>query len=191
MNQPTGFQFEIPESDRQQLASVLRCPADDLDANLLPYFAAAQEEYLQMFLGRRVFTRGSDLREYRLLLLIKTAWKRIPSEAEVSALFQTTATQSRSLLRAVLSKYQYELELIVAESLRGIIVNASMQGDSKEYILTSSSANTVESLNLLISSIDSQLVPVSRKADTVSAYVLPASSRRALLEYWGVDEANV
>ena len=97
--------------EKAQLAGILRCDPDALDAVLAPYAAAALEEYARMFIGQRVFTRGSDIHEYRLFLLIKQPLEgRIPDEQQVSDLFQTTATQSRSLIRSVLAKYQYELQ---------------------------------------------------------------------------------
>lgn len=62
-----------------------------------------------MFIGQRVFTRGRDIQEYRLFLLIRGPFgNTIPDDQMVCDLFQTT-TQSRALVRSVMSKYQYEL----------------------------------------------------------------------------------
>ena len=70
--------------EKAQLAGILRCDPDALDAVLAPYAAAALEEYARMFIGQRVFTRGSDIHEYRLFLLIKQPLEgRIPDEQQV------------------------------------------------------------------------------------------------------------
>ncbi|HEY8788095.1 MAG TPA: hypothetical protein VIM10_03025 [Actinopolymorphaceae bacterium] len=91
--------------ERKQLAATLGCDAKDLTKTLKAYGEAASEEYVRMILGQKVFTRGTDIREYRLSLLITHVFGgRLPSEQLISALFQTTATQSRALLRAVMSK---------------------------------------------------------------------------------------
>src|ERR1039458_7388469 len=96
--------------ERDQLAQILACEVSELDQVLSSYGSAALEEYVRMILGQRVFTRGSDILEHRLLLLVKEAFGgRIPDEQRVSALFQLSSTGSRSLIRAVLAKYQYEL----------------------------------------------------------------------------------
>src|SRR5207253_2749865 len=64
---------------------------------LKAYAEAAVLEHIRMFIGQKVFTRGSDIREYRLFLLIDTAFNGfIPDEQTVCALFQCTVTQSRA-----------------------------------------------------------------------------------------------
>src|SRR5437870_118915 len=97
----------LSTEERAQLAGILGCKDAELDATFAPFARAAAEEYARMFLGQRVFTRGSDLREYRLLLLMRDVFKRIPDDQEVSNLFQTTSSQCRSVIRSVISKYQY------------------------------------------------------------------------------------
>jgi hypothetical protein len=83
------------------------------------YADAAAEEYIRMILGQRVFTRGQDIREYRLYLLVKHVFAgKLPTEQQICSLFQTTTTQSRALLRAVMSKYQYELQEAIYDTLR-------------------------------------------------------------------------
>src|SRR5579863_264630 len=97
---PLSFDPNLPIEDREQLARILNVKEPDLDSLLNRVAAAATAEYIEQFLGRKVFTRGSDMREYRLLCLIHQLYGRIPAEGEVSALFQTTTAQSRALLRA-------------------------------------------------------------------------------------------
>jgi hypothetical protein len=83
-----------------------------------------------MFLGQKVFRRGSDILEYRLFLLIEKALEgQIPDEQVVSNLFQTTPTESRSLIRSVMSKYQYQLRGAIEYSIRAILENASKDND--------------------------------------------------------------
>jgi hypothetical protein len=56
---------------------------------------AALREYVELFLGRKVFTRLRDQREYRLLQLIAHVFSNhIPSEATVS-LIPPTADRER------------------------------------------------------------------------------------------------
>ncbi len=98
---------ELTESDQTDLARVLGCTPKELPERLSLYGAAALREYIEMFLGRQFFRRGAEHNEYRLLLLILgPLGKRVPDEREVSKLFQTTTTESRALIRSVMSKYQ-------------------------------------------------------------------------------------
>jgi hypothetical protein len=171
----------LNDEEKAQLAGILHCDAGALDAVLAPYAAAALEEYARMFIGQRVFTRGSDMHEYRLFLLIKQPLEgRIPDEQHVSDLFQTTANQSRSLIRSVIAKYQYELQEAINATLRNAVEAAESDGD--DWAVTVNSENVVESLNRLIGSIDGSLPQIEKKRGTVCSYVLRRSSYTRLCE---------
>ena len=86
-----SVELELTDAERTQLASILGSAPDALDDAIASFATAALEEYARMFLGQRVFTRGSDAREFRLLLLIKHAFaNRFPDDQRISDFFQTT-----------------------------------------------------------------------------------------------------
>lgn len=177
------IEIELPsltDEERAQLSAILEVDDEDLDGELASYVTASSEEYLRMFLGQRVFTRGSDIREYRLLLLIKTALGgRIPGEAEVSRLFQTTESQSRSLIRSVMSKFQYDLHEEIDATLRDLIVDVEheeIDGDLTDVDLVIDSDNLVDELNRRIQAMDGTLPAVQKKRGTASTYVVKPSS---------------
>ena len=62
--------INLSDNEINQLSGILRCEIDDLDNELSKYGNAALEEYIRLFLGQKVFTRGSDFREYRLCFII-------------------------------------------------------------------------------------------------------------------------
>ncbi|WP_217883844.1 hypothetical protein [Halomonas citrativorans] len=97
-------------AEEAEISEILGCSVADLNGKLNSYVSASFKEYLSMVRGQKVFKRGSDMLEYRLFLLIESAFGgTVPDERTVSSLFQTTLTESRSLIRAVISKYQYQL----------------------------------------------------------------------------------
>jgi hypothetical protein len=99
---------QYSDAERDQLADALGCAVKDLDGRLAEFVSAAEEEYVRMILGQHVYSRGQDIKIYRLSLMIKHAFGgQLPTEGQNSAHFQTTASESRSLLRAVRAKYQY------------------------------------------------------------------------------------
>jgi hypothetical protein len=180
------MEIELPvlsSGEKEQLASTLGVDEAGLEDAIGRHVVAAAEEYVRMFLGQRVFTRGSDIREYRLLLLIKHAFNsRIPSEAQVSRLFQTTETQSRSLIRSVMSKFQYELHQEIEATLKDLVRGASEQEDSDEYDLVVDSDNLVDELNRRIQAIDGTLPAISKRRGTASTYVLKPSAHTKLVQ---------
>lgn len=136
-----------------------------------------------MFLGQKVFTRGSDMHEYRLSLLIRKAFNNeIPDEQVVCNLFQTTANQSRSLIRSVMSKYQYDLHSAIEQTLRNELENAEQEDDEGDWILTTNSANVIEALNRRLASIDGSLPQISKQRGSVSSYVIRPSSYQRLAD---------
>jgi len=141
-----------------------------------------------MILGQKVFTRGQDIREYRLFLLIQHVFgKRLPSDKEISGLFQTTATQSRALLRAVMSKFQYELQEAIQGTLADYVRKATQatagQGD---WSVVVDSENVVEALNREIAQLDGTLPQISKARGTVSTYEIANSSYARLKQHFGL-----
>jgi hypothetical protein len=132
------------------------------------------------------------MREYRLFLLIRGLYggQRLPTEDEVSALFQTTSTQSRSLLRAVGSKYQYELSEITQAALRAavdLISQADGAAAGADWHLDATSEYIVEALNRKVGMIDPSLPRLSRAEGTASRYVVKPSTRLALRDAFGLQ----
>lgn len=179
--------MNLTRSEKAQLAATLGCEVKDLPEKLRLFGRAATEEYERMILGQRVFTRGSDMREYRLFLLITNVFNELPDERTISRLFQTTTTQSRGLLRAVMSKYQYELQTAIRETLEATMRSAGRNpSEPDSWNITIDSENVIEALNREISAIDGTLPQISRARGTVSTFDVPNSSYEQLKLRFGL-----
>ena len=55
---PISVSLELTDDEKTQLASILGTTSDGLEEALAPYAQASLDEYVRMFLGQRVFTRG-------------------------------------------------------------------------------------------------------------------------------------
>jgi hypothetical protein len=175
-----------PENEAQ-LAEVLGCTTAQLSTRLAPYASAALVEYVMMFLGQRVFTRGSDMREYRLLLLIQEVMaNRIPDEAFVSRLFQSTTSESRVLLRAVMSKYQSQSHAAAQQSIKNVLEKARFYEDGKVWLITIDNTIIVEHLNRALVEVDGTLERVAKHGQSVSTYDVKPASLDALCKTFGV-----
>lgn len=178
-----GALMDITLGERQQLAATLGCSESAVDGEMKKYSEAATEEYMRMVLGQRVFTRGTDMREYRLYLLIKHVFAgRLPTEQQISSLFQTTTSQSRALLRAVMSKYQYELQDAINGTLRDELKKAQNDPNDGGYLITVDSENVIEAFNRKLAAIDGTLPQITKERNTVSTFVIPNSSHEKLVE---------
>lgn len=180
--------LELDDDDATELARILACQPNELENTLATHATAALEEYATMFLGQKVFKRGSDILEYRLFLLIKHAFgDHIPDEAQVCRLFQITATESRSLIRSVMSKYQYQLHSAVEHSVVGALTAANQDGDGGPFLVTINNANIIEALNLALADVDGTLKQVSKRRGSVSTYEIAPASYARLCEKFNVQ----
>ncbi|WP_141217052.1 hypothetical protein [Rhodococcus sp. 14-2483-1-2] len=175
--------MELSAAERTQLSSAMGCVESDLDAQLGKVSKASEEEYVRMMLGQRVFTRGSDIRVFRLFLLVRHVYEgAIPSPGQVSAVFQTTTSESRSLLRAVRAKYQYELFEAINSSLR-VVVGSSVEsadGDGSRTFQCESE-DLIEALNERVARHDGSLSRVSKVPGSAAAYSMRKSTYSKLV----------
>lgn len=173
-------ELKLKDDEAEQLAGILGIKLGELESAFGFFAAAAVEEYVRMFLGQKVFTRGSDMREYRLFLLIRNAFgNSIPDEQMICALFQCTQSQSRSLLRAVMSKYQYELSSAIATSLKRAVESVHKDGNGT-WVVTVKSENIIAELNKELASIDGGQDEVIRLAGKLATYELQPAAYAAL-----------
>ena len=173
--------LDFTAGERKQLSQILGCTEGELPEKLDSFSKAATEEYVRMVLGQRVFTRGQDVREYRLYLLIRHVFEgQLPTEQQISALFQTTTSQSRALLRAVMSKYQYELQEAIQSSLKAALATASRSNDTEPWTLTVDSENVIEALNRRLAAKDGTLPQIVRARNTITTYEIQNSAYQKL-----------
>ncbi len=181
-------QITLTDSEKSELAAILNCTEAELPAQLRDYASAALAEYVSMILGQKVFRRGSDLLEYRLFLLITKAFgNKIPNEQDVCRIFQATASESRSLIRSVMSKFQYQIKTAIMASMNQVVNAATSQEEGAPYTVTIASRNLVDSLNVLLAERDGSLQPVLKKRGSVSDYQISPASYEALRDILGME----
>lgn len=159
-----------------------------LENCLKPFAIASAKEYATMFLGQKVFTRGVDFKEYRLfLILAKVFNSSIPVETQVSRLFKTTISESRSLIRNVMAKYQDQLNPEIHEILKKIIQSSLQKGkEGNVFSAIIYSSTLVEQLNRILIGINADLPEITKKAGTVSMYEIKEDSFKELLDYFKI-----
>ncbi len=170
-----------------ELSKIIGCQESELENRLKQYSKTALTEFVTMFLGQKVFSRGSDILEYRLYLLVKNVCSGlIPDEQRVCRLFQMTSTNSRSLIRAVMSKYQYLLQDEINNTLKLLIESVKINNEKNELSVGIHNVNLVDEFNKRLIQINSSLPPVRKKQGSVSVYTFKPSSYNELCKEFGV-----
>ncbi|MET4783082.1 hypothetical protein [Glaciihabitans sp. UYNi722] len=182
----------LSREERRQLAHALGCTVGELDGRITSVSEAATREYLAMFLGQEGFSRVDDFLVWRLYLLIDTVFaQRLPSTATVSALFQTTASRSRSLLRSVMSKYQYQLQEAITESLQLLLdASESALDDTAARVVVPGSDILIEALNDRIASRGGDYPSIGKVHGHVNQYRVEKSSFDVLVEILAAERAH-
>jgi|GEM_PF-416437 len=199
-----NFNINLSEEETTLLAQIFQIEPDnpperpigtkdaELEEKVSSISEAAGYEYIRMVLGQKIFTRGQDIKEYRLLLLIKYFfYGSIPDEQMITTLFQTTNTESKSLLRSVLAKYQYELRPSIEHTITNILRNDLTPGENATedvvFYVSNIPVNIIDEMNKTLSSINGALTQISKKRGSLNTFEIANSSCTSLKAYYGIE----
>ncbi|MGC2424208.1 MAG: hypothetical protein WA666_07665 [Nitrospirota bacterium] len=184
--------LNISESKETQLSEILGCSKASLPQMLASYGLAALQEYIDMFLGEKAFSRGSDILEHRLYLLIEKVFdNEIPNEAKVSRLFQKTTSGSRSLIRSVISKYQYRLKSALEHSIKVVVQKVSERyKDKGKYEAEINNLNIVDGINQVLADLDGRIPKIKCKPETGCVYEFTKAAYEKLCTKFEIEPAS-
>lgn len=149
--------------------------------------AAAITEYKEMLLGKGLATRADEIKQHRLFHLVKHYFQgRIPTESEVSLMFQLTESESRALIRNVRTKFRYQLEEEVFSTLK-VIVSSAVLRDTNYFVVIQSD-NVLEELNRVISLNAPQLDPITKARGSARQYQISEDTYNLLSGYYRIGQ---
>jgi hypothetical protein len=172
------------QDERQRLERLFKAKGNaKFSEALQKVVRAALNEYKEMFLGISLPSRAGEIRERRLLHLIKHYFLvGLPSEAEVSSMFQLTRSQSKSLIRNVMTKFHYDLKQEALNTLIKTVDQAKWNANRNEYHVAIQSDVVLNELNRIIGTEIPHLDPVSKVKDMARTYSISKDSRNALVD---------
>ena len=148
---------------------------------------AGLDEYRSMLLGIGLPSRADEIRQHRLFYLIKHYFQgRLPTEAEVSSMFQLTQSQSRGLIRSVMARFRYELEAEIRNTLAAHVRNANLYEDGviREYRVVIQSKYVLDELNRIVGGIAPNLDQIRKVRNTSSTYAISEDTYQKLREHF-------
>lgn len=181
-------ELEIDDGDLARLESATGKTGEALQDVLPKHAQAALTEYVAQYVGRRALSRGTDILEHRLHLLIRHAFdNEVPTEAQVSDLFQTTAAQSRTLIRNTLSRYRFDLATALEATVKATL-EAAKPGKGV-FLLEIKSAQVLDALKSKLEQEHPGQVPIARTRDA-STWTLKPVSYAKLCGSFGATEVS-
>jgi hypothetical protein len=151
---------------------------------------AALDEYRDMFLGMGLPARANEIREFRLFYLIKRYFDlRIPDELEVSTMFQLPQSRAKTLILYVLTRFRYNLEEEINETLKNIVSSAEKADDAKEYGVFIGSENMVDELDRIITKFGGlRLKKLTKMRNESNMYSIAPDSYKLLYDHLKIKE---
>lgn len=182
------FDIDVDENDEAKLLAMLGGEAGDLPAKVSNHAKAALTEYLECYLGRRAYVRGTDILEHRLSLLVKHAFGgKIPTAAQVSDLFQTTLSASRTLIRNTFSKFRFELDGVAKEAAKAVLEGVTW-ADAGTCNAQVAAPNLVELLNRRLLTANPGYKAIVRTQGAIGTYAVDRDAYQELCKLFGAAE---
>lgn len=187
------FNADVDDATIEHLKAHFSLQDDDAVRTMVQaHVNAALAEYHDLFCGRKVFRRGSDLLEYRLVLLIKHQFEgTIPDEHTVSGMFQMSSNESRSIIRAVISKYQHQLSDSLERTICSVLSSAQRSTNDDTYSVIIRNRNIVDAINQRLAMINPALSPLEKQRRSVCAYSIQPSALQKLKTFYDLDKESL
>ena len=183
---PDGF---FKEEEEENLRILLRVSTDeDFTISLNHVVLAALDEYRDMFLGMGLPSRADEIRQFRLYYLIKRYFNgRIPDELEVSSMFQLPETRSKNLILYVLTRFRFNLENEILNTLRQIITSAEQTHDGQEYYVFIGSKNMIDELDRIIARAGIRYKRLTKIKNEPNQYSIAPDSYEIICRHLGIE----
>lgn len=180
---------ELDERQKARLLATLGWSDSELEFRLSRIVRAAYEEYLEMIQGIPLPARAEEVREKRLLHLLRkyAADGELLTEREIAALFQMSEREAARLLRNVRSHYHDELDARVTAAVRNILQSAKQADPNHRVRITS--ANLLDVLKSTVASMAPDLDQIVKVRGSAALYDIPPDTYLMLRDAFGLGRA--
>jgi len=178
----------LDETEIQKLMTLFNCQSDEeFNLALKNVILAALTEYKEMLLGKGLPTRADEIKQHRLFHLVKHYFQGVmPTEAEVSSMFQLTETESRALIRNVRTRFRYQLEVEIMNTLQQTLLSAEFNEDKYHVVIQSD--NVLEELNRVVSTNAPKLDPITKVRGSARKYQISEDTYELLSNVLGINQ---
>jgi hypothetical protein len=172
---------------RRDLLQKFRCSDSELPDRLARMATAAYDEYLEMIRGVPLPSRAEEVREKRLLHLLRRYATDgvLLTENDIALMFQMNGQEASRLLRNVRTHYHAELDSRVKGAVRKILESARDVRGSHQIQVTS--ANLLDVLKSTVASVAPDLDQIAKVRGSAALYEIPPDTYKKLCEVYGIE----
>lgn len=150
---------------------------------------AALYEYLKMIVEGGMPGRADEIKQDRLLYLIQNYFEdTLPTEMQISTIFQLTKSQSTTLLKNTVSRFRQKLEPVITNTMKQVIALAVYSEPS--YLVVIHSDVVRNELNMLIMQNEPTFKPIARKKGSAGQFIISEDSYGLLCRELNLNEAG-
>lgn len=175
---------ELDAEQRQDLLEKFRCSDSELSDRLVRVATAAYDDYLEMICGVPLPSRTEEVREKRLLHLLKRYATDgvLLTENDIAVMFQMSGQEASRLLRNVRAHYHAELDSRVKAAVREILESAiDVKGNHRIQI---TSTNLLDVLKSTVASVAPDLDQIIKVRGSAALYDIPPDTYKKLCQIY-------
>ena len=147
---------------------------------------ASLTEYLKMLVEGGMPSRADEAKQDRLLYLIQSYFgQTLPTESQISTIFQLTQSQSKTLLKNTVSRFRNQLDDILQHSMRAVIQSA--EHAQNVFLVVISSDVIRDELNMLITQNEPTFKPITKRKGSAGQLEISEDSHALLCATLGLN----
>jgi len=162
---------------------------ESITVKLTGVMAAAFSDYIDMLLGSPLPSRAEEIREKRLLHLLRHYVQKdeLLTEIQISAMFQLNESESRRLLRGVRSRFRSELDNRVATSIVSLLESATKPDDDNRRVQLTSE-NLLDALKMSVTINAPQLDQIVKVRGAAGLFDIPIDTYNNLCDQFNATK---
>ncbi len=173
------------ENQKQLIKRTLKIGDQEIQSALGKIAKAALSEYLTMFTEGGMPSRADEAKQDRLLYLIQNYFiENLPTDSQISTIFQITQSQSKTLLKNTICRHRNKLEETINRSMITCMETSQHIGD--KYLIVINSEVIKEELNMLIIQNEPTYSTISKRKGSAGQFEMSEDSHALLCDQLGL-----
>lgn len=170
--------IDLEPDELAALADALGCSQAQVPARLAGFAQAALREYAEMILGTGPVASATEMRERRLVRLIRHAYAgRFPDVHEISRVFNVPPTAAKTMLRNVMSKHRRQISAAVQSDIDDFKAGCQQRSD-QDWRVAVSNPVLIEMLNARLEKAGAGKARITKDPKTLGEYIVPNGSKQ-------------
>lgn len=176
-------------NQRELVKKTLKIKDENIQEALNKIGKASLTEYLKMLVEGGMPSRADESKQDRLLYLIEWYFcDSLPTESQISTIFQLTQSQSKTLLKNTVSRYRNKLDNVLVNTMKKVLEATEA---SKEIFLVVISSDVVkDELNMIITQNEPTFKSITKRKGSAGQYEISEDSYALLCRKIGVNNVE-